>query len=274
MIRVAAIQMRSTAEKEKNLVQAQSLIERAAQKKAKIVALPEVFNGIVEKRREIFSIAESVNGPTVQLLKRLARKHRIWIHGGSILLKHSATQVTNTTLVFNPQGRQIARYDKIHLFDVTVSQDRSYLESRHVRHGRKIVSARIGAIRAGLSICYDLRFPELYRALSQKGANVLFVPAAFTVKTGKAHWKSLLRARAIENQCFVIAPAQVGTHYVGRKTFGHSMILGPWGEILTENSSSRPGVHFTDLKLDELHRLRKKMPVQKHRKIIVKGFDS
>jgi predicted amidohydrolase len=225
---VAAIQMSSTPEKMENLETAKGLISEAVAAEAELVALPELWSchGLEKVYKDN---AEPIPGPTTDFLGKLARELGVWVLGGSILEgEPGAERLFNTSTFFDPSGELVAVYRKIHLFDVK-APDQEYLESRIVAPGQEIVTAKAGATTLGLSVCYDLRFPELYRLLALRGAEMLAVPAAFTLQTGKDHWELLLRARAVENQAYVVAPAQWGQKADGRWTYGRSMIVDPWG---------------------------------------------
>jgi predicted amidohydrolase len=193
----------------------------------------------------------------------LAEELRIWLLIGSLAIKVSDDKTANRSYLVASDGRIAARYDKIHLFDVDLPNGESYRESRTVIAGEQAVTADLPWGRVGLSVCYDLRFPQLYRVLAKGGAEILSVPSAFTETTGRAHWQLLLRARAIENGCFVIAPAQGGKHANGRSTYGHSMIVGPWGEILAE-AGTEPGIIMADIDLDEVAAVRARVPSLQH----------
>ncbi len=238
MTTFAAVQMTSGPDVAANLAVAGSLIEGAAGAGASVVLLPENFNFIGRRDADKRAIAETYGaGPTQDFLAAAARRHGIWIIGGTQPLKSEAAdgRVTNTSLVYDPTGKCVARYDKIHLFDVDVpgKPGETYRESAHVAPGSDVVLVDTPAGRVGLSVCYDMRFPELYRRLSAAGAEVLVVPAAFTVPTGRAHWETLLRARAVENLCYVAAAAQSGVHPNGRETYGDTLIIDYWGRVLT-----------------------------------------
>ena len=238
MTTLAAVQMTSGPDVAANLAVAGSLIEGAAGAGASVVLLPENFNFIGRRDADKRAIAETYGaGPTQDFLAAAARRHGIWIIGGTQPLKSEAAdgRVTNTSLVYDATGSCVARYDKIHLFDVDVpgKPGESYRESAHVAPGRDVVLVDTPAGRVGLSVCYDMRFPELYRRLSAAGAEVLVMPAAFTVPTGRAHWETLLRARAVENLCYVAAAAQSGVHPNGRETYGDTLIVDYWGRVLS-----------------------------------------
>jgi deaminated glutathione amidase len=263
-IRAAAIQMSSTPDKEENKVTAEALIRGAVSAGADLVALPELWSchGLDEVYREN---AEPVPGPTTEFMADLARELAIYLLGGSILEgEPGARRLSNTSTLFDPSGEMTAVYRKIHLFDVKVS-DREYLESANIAPGNEIVTAKAGAATLGLSVCYDLRFPELYRLLALRGAEILAVPAAFTLQTGKDHWELLLRSRAVENQAFVVAPAQWGQKADGRWTYGRSMIVDPWGTVLA-TCPDRDGYALATLDLDFLDRFRAEFPALANRR--------
>jgi predicted amidohydrolase len=260
----AAVQMSSTLNKEENKETAEALIRRAASDGADLVALPELWSchGLEDAYREN---AEPVPGPTTDFLGNLARELDVYVVSGSILEGEPGSQrLSNTSTFFNPSGEMTAVYRKIHLFDVKVSND-EYLESATIAPGNEIVTAKAGVATLGLSVCYDLRFPELYRLLALRGAEVLAVPAAFTLQTGKDHWEILLRARAVENQAFVVAPAQWGRKANGRWTYGRSTIVDPWGTVLA-TCPDRDGYALAPLDLDYLDRLRREFPALANRR--------
>ena len=263
-ITVAAIQMSSTPNKDENLDTAERLIRAAVASRAELVALPELWSchGLEKVYREN---AEPIPGPTTQFLGSLARELGVYVLGGSILEGHPCSEkLHNTSTFFGPDGEMSAVYRKIHLFDVR-APDREYLESKTIAPGTEIVTAKAGAAKLGLSVCYDVRFPELYRLLALRGAEVFAVPAAFTLQTGKDHWELLLRARAVENQVFVIAPAQWGRKADGRWTYGRSMIVDPWGTVLAQ-CPDRDGHALATLDLDYLDRFREEFPAVKNRR--------
>jgi predicted amidohydrolase len=260
----AAIQMSSTPDKEENKEVAEALIREAVSAGANLVALPELWSchGLDEVYREN---AEPIPGPTTEFLGNLARELGVYVLGGSILEGGpGAERLSNTSTFFNPSGEMVAVYRKIHLFDVKVS-DREYLESANIAPGKDIVTAKAGSATLGLSVCYDVRFPELYRLLALSGAEILAVPAAFTLQTGKDHWEILLRARAVENQAFVIAPAQWGRKADGRWTYGQSTIVDPWGTVLA-TCPDRDGHVLASLDLDYLDRFRTEFPALANRR--------
>ncbi|MEO8278574.1 MAG: carbon-nitrogen hydrolase family protein [Ideonella sp.] len=277
-MKIAAIQMVSTPRLADNLAIAVRLIRQAAADGARLVALPEYFCLMGHSDRDKLTIAEAAgNGPIQQTLSDLAAELRLWLIGGTLPVHCEARadeigeRVTNSCFVYGPDGRQIARYDKIHLFRYDAGQEH-YDEARVLRAGDHPVATTLEApgeraLRLGLSVCYDLRFPELYRALSfMPGAppcDLISVPSAFTYNTGKVHWEVLLRARAIENQCFVIAPAQGGIHENRRRTWGHSLIVDPWGEILALKPEGE-GVVSAMLDFGRLDAVRQQLPALSH----------
>ncbi|ORT82689.1 acyltransferase [Burkholderia puraquae] len=228
---VAALQMVSTPDVARNLAEARRLIAEAAGEGAQLVQLPEYFCFMGHRDTDKLALAEPYqDGPIQRFLADAARRHRIWVIGGTLPLKApEPDRVLNTTLVFDPSGNEAARYDKIHLFNFEKG-DESFDEARTIRAGDTVVTFDAPFGRVGLSVCYDLRFPELYRRMGD--CTLIVVPSAFTYTTGRAHWETLLRARAIENQCYVLAAAQGGKHENGRRTWGHSMLIDPWGEIV------------------------------------------
>lgn len=262
----AAIQMLASEDKEANLRDARTKIQEAAVKGAKVVALPEVFNWRGDNREEKKN-AEPISGRTAALMASLARELGIYLLAGSFLEEISeARKSYNTSLFFSPDGSLLARYRKIHLFDVAIEHGVTALESETRQHGEEVVVAETEFGKMGLTICYDLRFPELYRALVDKGAQVIFVPAAFTAFTGQAHWEPLLRARAIENQVYVIAPDQIGHNPKSFATYGNSMIVDPWGRIISR-APDLPAVITADIDLAYLAKVRAELPALAHRRL-------
>ena len=260
---LAAVQMTSTSVLEENLETARAFIDQASAGGADIIALPENFSLMSETRHQRHDAAERVNDVEA-MLSAAARDNNAVIIGGSTPLPAPDGRVTNTCLVFDDQGRRIGRYDKIHLFDVSVSSSESYSESRHIAPGTEPLAVDALGLTLGITICYDLRFPELYRRLAAAGAELFTIPSAFTVPTGRAHWHTLLRARAIENLAWVVAPAQVGEHTSGRQTFGHSLIIDPWGAIVAECAGG-PGVIFAQLDRYNVAQRRQQFPALAHR---------
>jgi predicted amidohydrolase len=269
-LKVAAIQMNSGNNKEKNLKQAERLIKQAVNKKAKLIVLPEVFN-FRGNLNESSKVAEPVPGYSTKIIARIAKKYKIWTLIGSLMENVGAgrdlpSKPFNTSVLINPKGKIVARYRKMHLFDIKL-KGKEILESKRNQPGKipKIVS--IEKAKVGLSICYDLRFPELYRHYSKKGAEILCIPSSFTKPTGQVHWHTLIKARAIENLAYVIAPDQFGTGSGGVKTFGHSLIVDPWGKILAEGSSNKEAVIVAEVDLEYLRKVRKNLPALEHRKL-------
>ncbi len=261
--RIAAVQMASGPRVDANLKEAARLIEIAVGQGARLVALPEYF-GIMGLRDtdKVAAREEYGRGPIQEFLAATARKHGIWLVGGSVPLEASVSdKVLNTSLVYDDQGNCVGRYDKIHLFGFEMGNE-SYSEERTIEHGKKVVVVETPFARIGLSICYDLRFPELYRAMGE--VDLILVPSAFTETTGKAHWETLLRARAIENLAYVLAPAQGGYHVNGRETHGDSMIVDPWGVIL-DRLPRGSGVVVAGMNRAHIQRLRQSLPALQHR---------
>ncbi|MFT3858332.1 MAG: carbon-nitrogen hydrolase family protein [Aquabacterium sp.] len=278
-MKVAALQMVSTPRVEDNVRHARALIAEAAQAGAELVALPEYFCLMGMKDADKLAIAEPLadatapdpaQAPLQHMLSQAAREHGLWVIGGTLPIRsHEADRVFNTVLVFNPQGQRVARYDKIHLFCFDDGQ-RRYNEAATLTPGTEPVSfvmhdRRGQAWHIGLSVCYDLRFPELFRKLGQaRPLDLIVLPAAFTDTTGKAHWELLLRARAVENLCHVLAPAQGGLHDNGRRTFGHSLVIGPWGEVMAVQAEG-PGVVMADIDQARQDTVRTQLPALTHR---------
>lgn len=255
----ACVQMRSADDKERNLDAAMAHVETAAAAGATLVVLPETFSWRGPAAHDHVN-AERVDGPTIERLATLARRHRLTLVAGSIL-EHPGDDASpyNTSIVLGPDGERLAVYRKMHLFDVSIPGKVEVRESARRGRGAEVVTADTPVGRLGLSVCYDLRFPELYRALARAGAEILCLPAAFTFPTGAAHWEVLLRARAIENQCFVIASAQWGSHPPGRSCYGHTMVIDPWGMPIAQASDGE-GVVVADLDFDLLRRIRAEVP--------------
>ena len=267
-MKVAAVQMVSCLQVDTNLRSADALVQEAASQGAELVALPEYFCLLGQRDTDKLAVQEQAGtGPIQQFLADAAQRYGVWLVGGTMPISTSqANQVRNTCLVFNPQGKQVARYDKIHLFAFDNGTER-YDESRVLEPGNTPVCftlpSRDGhSWRVGLSVCYDLRFAALYRALQ---ADLLLVPSAFTHTTGQAHWEVLLRARAIENLACVLAPAQGGVHANGRRTWGHSMVVDAWGQVLAEHAEGE-GVVLADMSMSELLTQRTQLPALAHTK--------
>jgi nitrilase len=252
-----------------NLLEAERLIEEAVSQHARLVVLPENFALMGKSEHDKVDAREKPGSGTIQtFLAEQSARHGIWLVGGTVpMVADADDKVRAACLVYNDQGRQVARYDKIHLFDVAlVDSGEQYTESDTIEPGSEIVVIDSPFGRMGISVCYDLRFPELYRKQLDQGLEILVVPSAFTAITGRAHWEVLVRARAIENLCYVIAPDQGGYHLNGRETYGHSMIVDPWGTVL--NSLARgPGVVCADIELGRLQSARRNFPSIAHRRL-------
>jgi predicted amidohydrolase len=258
--KVGLVQMRSGVDPQANLAAALAAIEEAARAGAAYVLTPEMTNIMEVKRERLFAnIAEEELDPTLAVMREAARKHSIYVHLGSLAVKVSADKAANRSFLIDRRGDVIARYDKIHMFDVDLANGESYRESRNYRAGDVAVVVDLPWGRLGVSVCYDLRFPALYRALAEAGASFLSIPSAFTRQTGEAHWHVLMRARAIENGSFVFAAAQGGKHENGRETFGHSLVVDPWGQILAEGGTE-PGVILADVDPAQVAAARARIP--------------
>lgn len=270
MIKFAAVQMVSGADVPSNLAEAARLIGEAAASGARLAVLPENFALMARDdtgRRQ--AAEDDGQGPIQEFLAAQARQHGMWLIGGSVLLKTArAERMRAACLVYDERGQRVARYDKIHLFDVTLAGGEQYRESSVLESGDSPVVLDTPFGRVGLSICYDLRFPELYRRLLDLGAVTMVVPSAFTATTGRAHWEVLVRARAIENLAYVIAPNQGGFHENGRETHGDSMIVSPWGEVLARRARG-PGVVEAIVDPDRLRQVRRQLPSIDHRRLKV-----
>jgi nitrilase len=278
-MRVSVVQMNAGSDKAENIAQASRLLDAAiAADRPAIVALPEMWTCLGGDRATKFREAEELPGlganttagPAYEFLRSIARDQRIHVHGGS-LAERSGDRLFNTTVVFDPRGQEIARYRKIHLFDISAPDGTGYRESATFGSGKDIVTYDVDGVRVGCAICYDLRFPELFLKLRQAGAELIFLPSAFTLQTGKDHWEVLLRARAIETQCWLAAPAMWGRHVEGssgepRFTYGHSLVCDPWGTVTARASD---GVGWATARIDTriTLKLRRDMPVLDHRKL-------
>lgn len=276
-MRLSVIQMDPGHDKAANIDQARSLLDRAiTADRPDLVSLPEVWTCLGGDRAAKFAAAEALpapgsnepGGPAYEFLRGLARQRGLFVHGGSIAERAEGDRLCNTTVVFDLEGQEIGRYRKIHLFDITTPDGTGYRESATYAAGRDIVTCEIGRLRVGLAICYDLRFPELFRALRQKGAELVMLPAAFTLLTGKDHWEPLIRARAIETQCWFAAAATCGAHTDGggapRYTYGHSLICNAWGQVVA-SASDGPGWATARIDPALTARVRRDMPVAEHR---------
>ena len=269
-MKIAALQMVSTTRVEANLAAARRLIAHAAGDGAELVALPEYFCLMGRADRDKLAVAEAPgDGPIQQMLAGAAREHGVWVIGGTLPIRsNDPDRVLNSNCVYGPDGTLAARYDKIHLFRYDNGREH-YDEGIAIQAGDTPTAVQVGALRVGLSVCYDLRFPELYRALSfaagQGPCDLISVPAAFTHTTGLAHWELLLRARAVENQCYVIAAAQGGRHENGRRTFGHSMVVDPWGEVLAVVPEGE-GIAMAEVDPARIASVRSQLPALQHRR--------
>jgi deaminated glutathione amidase len=265
IVKIAAVQMVSTPVVEENIATARRLIAQAAAQGAQLVLLPEYWPVMGMKEADKVGHAEQLDaGPIQRFMAQIAREHRIWLIGGTLpMVAPEPGKVLNTTMVYDPSGEHVIRYDKIHLFSFTKGEE-SYDEARTIVHGTDVATFDAPFGKVGLSVCYDLRFPELYRAMGD--CSLIVMPAAFTYTTGKAHWEVLLRARAIENQCYVLAAAQGGHHPNGRRTWGHSMLIDPWGEVKALLPEGE-GIVAGDLDMRHIQRVRESLPALKHRKL-------
>ncbi len=267
-MKVAAIQMCSSHVLDENLEVTGKMIQEAAGNSAKLVVLPEMFAMMGFNAVEDCAIKEPMGDGKIQhFLADIASKNKVWVVGGTIPIAcDDKKRFRAASLVFNDQGKIVARYDKIHLFDVTLSKREFYKESDTTEPGDKIVVVDTSIGRLGLAICYDIRFPELFRSLVVKGAEIIALPAAFTVKTGKAHWELLTRSRAIENFCYLIGACQTGVHTNRRKTYGGSLIVDPWGKVVRINSKVA-GIVYSEIDLKYLYQVRRTIPALNHKKL-------
>lgn len=259
----AVVQLTTGADPEAAFAQAESLVAQAAERGAQLVALPENVHFMGPEAAKL-TLAEPIDGPSFQRLGALAKRHRLWLLGGTLPeTAPSAARAYNTSTLWDPSGALAARYRKIHLFDVALGEGATHLESASVEPGTSltVVETPVGTI--GMSVCYDLRFGALYRAMVRAGAQIFTIPAAFTVPTGRDHWEILVRARAIENQCFVLAPGQYGANTDTRRTYGRSMIVDPWGTVLAQ-APDRPSVAVASIDLEQVAQLRRKLPCLDH----------
>jgi predicted amidohydrolase len=262
--RVGLIQMRSSRSPGENRDAALALIEQAKRDGADYVQTPEMTNIMEVKRDNLFAaITPEEQDTTLAAFRELARRLAIWVHVGSLAVKVSPERAANRSFLIDPRGDIKARYDKIHMFDVDLANGESYRESRSYQPGELAMVADLPWGRLGLTICYDLRFPALYRALAEAGSSFLAIPSAFTRQTGEAHWHVLNRARAVENGCFVLAAAQGGTHQSGRETFGHSVVIDPWGNVIAEGGDA-PGVVMAEIDPSLVGKARGRVPSLQH----------
>ena len=264
MTKVAVVQMNSSSSIKNNLCDVEIFLQQANENHVDLVVLPENFAFMGRKETDKLMVAEQIGEGEIQnTLGKLAKDHNIWIIAGTVPIRAHGNKVRASCLVFDNKGLCAARYDKIHLFDVRVSQSESHQESMTTERGDELVVVDTPIGRVGLTVCYDLRFPELYQKLLQKGAEVFSIPAAFTALTGVAHWEVLLRARAIETLSYVLAPNQGGHHDSGRQTYGHSMVIDPWGKILGCQQSD-VGMVTAEIDLLGLRQLRQQFPCNNH----------
>ncbi len=269
-MKVTLVQMNSISDKAVNLANARKLIEQAVvQERPDWICLPEVFDFMGGSRAEKVAAAEELpGGPAYEMCKELARQHKVFIHAGSILEKiPTEDRLHNTSVAFNREGKEVARYRKIHMFDITAPDGAKYHESAAFKAGDSIVTYDVEGVKIGCAICYDLRFPYLFQALAEQAVDIVALPAAFTLVTGKDHWEVLCRARAIEMQAYVCAPGQTGSHKAGhetRFTYGNSLIADPWGHVVAK-ASEGSGLVSTHVDLDRIRKVRAMIPVAQHR---------
>lgn len=263
-MKIGLVQLTSSDDIAQNIAEASRHIRVAAEKGATFVSTPETTHLMEMRREQVLQKAfYEADDPGLMSFCVLARKLQVWLHLGSLVIKIADGKLANRSFLISPTGDIVARYDKAHLFDVELGGGESYRESALYQAGDQAVLAHAADTPIGMTVCYDLRFPYLYRDLAKAGARILLVPAAFTQQTGEAHWHTLLRARAIENGCFVVAAAQTGLHATGRRTFGHSLVVDPWGTILAD-AGTEPGVTIVDLDLSKVDIVREKIPSLHH----------
>ena len=264
---IALVQMTSTDDVQENLRKIESFVIEAHESDTRMVMLPECCGFMQKHRTQLKQTAEDFGQGRIQdALSDLAQRYSIWLLAGSIPINsNDPEKVINTCVMYNQDGQIAARYDKIHLFDVELEGGERYAESEYTAPGSELALVETPVGKFGLTVCYDLRFPEQYRALVNQGAEILTVPSAFAVPTGKAHWHTLLKSRAIENTCYVLAPAQVGQHASGRRTFGHTVAYDPWGKTLAEKTDEE-GIVFVNIDPDVLKKVRKQLPSLKHQR--------
>jgi deaminated glutathione amidase len=267
-MKAAAIQMTSGRDVERNFAEAESLLAVAAKQGAELIVLPENFSFLGADDAERLAAAEEAgDGPAQRFLAEQAKAHGVWLVGGTVPIRDRNDRARSRSMLMSPDGVCAASYDKIHLFDVAIpgQEAESYRESATTVPGEQVVTAETPFGRIGMTVCYDIRFPALFHRLGMLGMDILVVPAAFTVPTGRVHWQPLLQARAIESLTFVVAAAQWGEHAGGRKTYGHSMIVGPWGDVLAVQDQAA-GVVSAELDMIGLERVRNQFPMLKHRR--------
>ncbi len=265
-LRTAVMQLNSRDNPAENLATVERFLDRAADMGAQLVGLPEFWT-YLGPYAGFAEAAQTIPGPAIERLQEKARRYRMIVHGGSIIERHPDLngKFYNTSVLINRNGEISARYRKIHLFDVDLANGEKHHESERIAPGNEIVTAEVDGVTFGLSVCYDLRFPELFRSLAVRGAQVLMVPAGFTLHTGRDHWEVLLRARAIENLCYVVAPAHVGKYPPNRECFGRSMIVDPWGLVLAQ-AQDMPTIIMADIDLAQIERARAQLPALEHRR--------
>lgn len=272
--RAACVQMRTGTDISENLRSAEALIREAHGRGAAFIATPEVTVLFEAETERLFSqVHTEEDDPSLRRLRALAQELGVWLLIGSMAISVGDRQCANRSILIGPGGQVVATYDKIHMFDVDLPNGETYRESRNFRRGERAVLADLPWGKLGLSVCYDLRFPQLYRALAKAGASFLTIPAAFTHTTGMAHWHVLQRARAIETGCYVIAPAQGGQHANGRHTFGHSLVVAPWGEVIAEADGAEPCVITADIDPRRVVEARGRVPALTHDKPILLSPD-
>lgn len=263
--RAGLVQLCAGRDVASSVAAATKLIREAAAGGARYIQTPEVTTLIEPDSKRLFAATKPEEGnPALAAFTALAAELRVWLHIGSMGVLLSSEKIANRAFLIRPDGRIAARYDKIHMFDVELPGGESYRESKNFAPGDTAVVADLPWGRLGITICYDLRFAHLYRALAKAGAQMLAIPAAFTVPTGEAHWHALMRARAIETGCWVLAAAQAGTHESGRKTYGHSLVVSPWGEVVAEADGVHPSVIFADVELKATEEARRRIPALEH----------
>lgn len=264
VVKAACVQVNAGTELQPNLDAAGDLVRRARDAGAEFITLPENVGWIVQGRAKTMArVKIEAEHPGIPFFADLARETGAWILAGTLGVLQDDQRVANRSYLFNPQGQAVSHYDKIHMFDVDLKDGESYRESATFRPGERAVVAATPWGGVGMTICYDVRFPYLHRALAKAGASIITAPAAFTVPTGRAHWHTLLRARAIETGCFVVAPAQTGTHDEGRQTYGHSLIIAPWGEVLAD-AGEEVGFITADLDIAHVEEARRMVPALGH----------
>jgi len=261
--KVACIQLNTQQSILRNLKHTLKYIHEACNAGAEFILTPEITNTISLKKKDLLKITfYEKDDPFLNEISFLAKDRSVWILIGSLIIKDKGNRLFNRSFLINPGGKLVCKYDKIHMFDAMISKKEFYKESSVFSKGSKIITAQLPWGKLGMSICYDLRFPDLYRKLSSNGADLISIPSAFTRPTGKAHWHTLIRARAIENSCFIFAPAQCGKNSSYRKTYGHSLIISPWGEIIAEKED-KPGIILANIDMSYVEKVRKMIPSYK-----------